>query len=635
MKLFEAAGRGCVNESGSDAASSVFFATDKELAIQKIWIQHATRRLFDKDDKPLKVFANGSGISTPTKTESPHDHTANSPHNNARTLPEVDGIVPLSLLSGSPRCDVRAAREGVVGSTGITDPDLRRVMLRVPMLLSQEPVPPPVLEPLDFSCVEKKTRPDGKDTVRSLLREALCKTRSIVPVEIRPATGSKLVAETGGAERSNEKDAKSDESLARSAGDEAEKNSCPYCSKTFQYRSSYRRHVKIHQGIFSHMCYVCGRKFTRKEHFVRHKCNRRPNKPNRGHDPGLDPGSAVFPPDCQMSSLEAEEGEEVTTDLDETKLSIKLESRDDDGEFVEEVSFIDEVTDEEFSRLHESRRKSSTPRKIVVANESPSDASDTESGFGKKEANESFFSERGTEDEGNVRRHEIEGFLVPRGEKNRSNEGRDSTVIDCISSSNGPSLEGIPIHGGLHGSIPGTPEKSSAFGPSGFLNLQTGSYKVEEIDDDEATSDSGGKTSGKVITIKKQAKYLKLKNEAHIVDGNLCFSCPHCFKTFHRSSNFSRHMRIHRGVYSYICQTCSRGFFRREHFQKHKCHRKSMSTVCDRRTKFELLQSNVESGDVSPLENSGDFGDWPLTSAYHVADSANSLLIPASVETAQ
>jgi len=54
---------------------------------------------------------------------------------------------------------------------------------------------------------------------------------------------------------------------------------CPYCLKLFRYRSSYRRHVKIHEGIFSHECTVCGRKFTRKEHYVRHKCDRRPNKP--------------------------------------------------------------------------------------------------------------------------------------------------------------------------------------------------------------------------------------------------------------------------------------------------------------------------------------------------------------------
>jgi len=54
---------------------------------------------------------------------------------------------------------------------------------------------------------------------------------------------------------------------------------CPYCLKMFRYRSSYRRHVKIHEGIFSHECSVCSRKFTRKEHYIRHKCDRRPNKP--------------------------------------------------------------------------------------------------------------------------------------------------------------------------------------------------------------------------------------------------------------------------------------------------------------------------------------------------------------------
>lgn len=70
------------------------------------------------------------------------------------------------------------------------------------------------------------------------------------------------------------------------AGASPEKSSrCPYCLKVFRYRSSYRRHVKIHEGVFSHECTVCSRKFTRKEHFVRHKCDRRPNKPyNVTHD---------------------------------------------------------------------------------------------------------------------------------------------------------------------------------------------------------------------------------------------------------------------------------------------------------------------------------------------------------------
>ncbi len=63
----------------------------------------------------------------------------------------------------------------------------------------------------------------------------------------------------------------------------------------------------------------------------------------------------------------------------------------------------------------------------------------------------------------------------------------------------------------------------------------------------------------------KQGNYLKLRDQAQMIGDQLCFVCPDCSKVFHRSSNFSRHMRIHRGVYSYVCPTCSRGFFPKEH----------------------------------------------------------------------
>ena len=61
-------------------------------------------------------------------------------------------------------------------------------------------------------------------------------------------------------------------------------NRCPVCNRIFHYYSSFNRHMKLHQGVFTHICEVCRRKFTRKEHFVRHKCHRRPNKPSRMAD---------------------------------------------------------------------------------------------------------------------------------------------------------------------------------------------------------------------------------------------------------------------------------------------------------------------------------------------------------------
>lgn len=47
---------------------------------------------------------------------------------------------------------------------------------------------------------------------------------------------------------------------------------CPMCSKQFLHLSSLNRHVKVHQGIFTHACAGCGRRFTRNEHFLQHRC---------------------------------------------------------------------------------------------------------------------------------------------------------------------------------------------------------------------------------------------------------------------------------------------------------------------------------------------------------------------------
>ena len=57
--------------------------------------------------------------------------------------------------------------------------------------------------------------------------------------------------------------------------------SCQICDKVFKSRSTYRRHLMIHQGVYTHICAVCTRKFRRKEHFDRHKCNRKAKISNR------------------------------------------------------------------------------------------------------------------------------------------------------------------------------------------------------------------------------------------------------------------------------------------------------------------------------------------------------------------
>lgn len=337
-------------------------------------------------------------------------------------------------------------------------------------------------------------------------------------------------------------------------------NECNICHKQFQYRSSYRRHMKIHQGIFSHLCDVCNRKFTRKEHFLRHKCNRRPNKPNRaGNDTS-----------CQTSVSESP--------IPQAELPVLSQA----GPFNQEI-----IKDEDSPKSIkcESRRKSNKPRKIVSVgiNSFSGDLTDSAS-------DEEILDEVS---HGLAAKKKYAPFSNADWATNQEPDSKD---------------------------VSETEEKSASpkeLGES-VLTLDSGSYKVQAVSSSPGPQkDQDHDDSNSFIKVVKQGNYLKLKSQMQIVSGKLCFVCPNCNKIFHRSSNFSRHMRIHRGIYSYVCPNCHRGFFRKEHYQKHKCHRKSMSHIWNRKTKLDMdmfgssdnLSSNNDSEpglDVDLLNESGD-----------------------------
>ena len=116
----------------------------------------------------------------------------------------------------------------------------------------------------DVSSPTSKTPPD-QSTNQSLLRRAIC-----------ASNGTTLSEDTDG-DRTPPHAPSSDSSPSS--------NFCPECGKNLRYRSSFRRHMRLHQGVFySHVCAVCRRKFTRKEHLLRHKCNRRSYLPSRSAD---------------------------------------------------------------------------------------------------------------------------------------------------------------------------------------------------------------------------------------------------------------------------------------------------------------------------------------------------------------
>ena len=474
-------------------------------------------------------------------------------------------------------------------------------------------------EPIDFSVVKKKDKTDKRELVRSLLRSALSKTN----VSFLAGDGEsihkkeKIERRRNHAVKSEIFSALKEEIVVpvvtTNCPELNDKNICPYCSKKFLYRSSYRRHIKIHQGIFSHMCNVCGRKFTRKEHYIRHKCNRRPNKLNRGREDGGSLQESQIFSEAMTTSLPSD----VIAELGEHGEIIKAESP---GSRAFESSFSGEMTDEDLTPAHESsRRKSSTPRKVIFNDD---EAGDEKFAEGDDIIDASFDQTRSlsavgveTDDCDDFDNSDVAGCFADGEMLSTPNKTGSVYNVSPVRAYDAPPPS-YPDTG--HPTFSPT----ASYGPSTFLKLHTGNYKVSE-EAGECTVGGGLDGGGsevdrvKVITIKKQGKYLKLKNEAHIVNGSLCFSCPHCAKTFHRSSNFSRHMRIHRGVYSYVCQTCARGFFRREHFQKHKCHRKSMVSVCDRQTKFDLLRHHRESSSVADRSvSTEDASDVSQHSAY-------------------
>lgn len=377
-------------------------------------------------------------------------------------------------------------------------------------------------------------------------------------------------------------------------------NVCPICYRSFDYRSSFRRHMRIHEGVYSHQCAVCGRKFTRKEHFDRHKCSRRPNKPSRSADGNeSSPEKRIkvaYPPVSAMEGLPGngqqplpqqtqptENGFESShAMLEDSMYFVKDDHERASSPAVRDISSAAEDSNDETRSLGgESRRKKSIPRKAV----SQQDEEDLEA-FYRTHTPRSSPNDRSDEEPPS-------SPLPIDTEVRQALDGRALSSLALETSSKLTSKSEIPdrlreyIEMSPSHSVSEDESLSDPGTPTDEFTLETGSYKVSE----EAMLDGTIETNsrGKFIKVTKQGKYLKLKNEVQVIDGHLCFVCPNCRKVFHRSSNFSRHMRIHRGVYSYLCPTCHRGFFRKEHFQKHKCHRKSMSFIWERKTKLDMV----------------------------------------------
>jgi predicted RNA-binding Zn-ribbon protein involved in translation (DUF1610 family) len=324
---------------------------------------------------------------------------------------------------------------------------------------------------------------------------------------------------------------------------------CHICLKTFQYRSSYRRHMRIHQGVYTHICAACNRKFTRKEHFVRHKCNRKPNIPHRSANRvELLPEAQLAPNRTVQPKVEYPPNMELSMGGLPPVYSPHKHSIPENFMAMHPRPHVEHLP----AQCNESRRKKAQPRKLIVG--------------------ENMQRGMDEEDEEVIKAYHSPVHTPNSMDSQNSNPGSPEDL--SMSHTKSSAVQNLSqFHDSEQPmetedtSAPIRPIKPIVITPDNAgmdtISTTTGTYQIEQEED-------------KCIKVTKQSNYLKLRNEAQTVNGKTEFSCPVCGKLFQRSSNFSRHMRLHRGVFSYVCKTCNRGFFRKEHFQKHKCSHRGM-----------------------------------------------------------
>ena len=457
--------------------------------------------------------------------------------------------------------------------------------------------------------------PPGPGMDQSLLRRALC-----------ASNGSAQLSEDTDGDRTPPHTPSSDASPSS--------NICPECGKNLRYRSSYRRHMRLHQGVYSHMCAVCHRKFTRKEHFLRHKCNRRSYLPSRSADNFTDTSL----PSLVDKVLRVEYPSSVPPSPDKQNTPVSVSDSSVEGESLEEQDMAEDLSklasvpvknEPSFANgqscqvpMAESRRKRTIPRKVIPPK------SDSNCQFVDGLSND----DDDDDDDDDFFKLQICEETPPQPVENSPTDSGYEKYVDSKAvkkletcwekeegkENKGQSLFPVSDNDSLLTDFqpPNHPFRAMtkmSMESTNKISLDTGEYAVSCFDADRP---GGTNALNAFIKVVKQGNYLKLRKQAQMIGDQLCFVCPNCSKVFHRSSNFSRHMRIHRGVYSYVCPTCSRGFFRKEHFQKHKCYRRGMSHIWDRKTKIDM-QIEKAGEPALPLGESSDMpmlppGDMPV-----------------------
>lgn len=361
---------------------------------------------------------------------------------------------------------------------------------------------------------------------------------------------------------------------------------CPKCSKQFSIGNphNYYRHLRIHMGVYTHICKVCGRGFFRKEHYHEHKCYSR----SRHHRYAFSPTRNSDLLRYSKNILKNKRGVVRRTSCASIpKCGTAVNSQLDMFDNVplkgpSESSLVFCGVD---SHCHNSE---------TVGKQDPSKPLSTLSVGASSVAVGAGLTKNSSQTESappNKRRCLEQMLAFDSTDEDRSD---DSDVIIVDQRTDDTKYSDVKATKSLwdRGQVGkecaikdmnmGQGNSSSTSSNSSQCNMNTHHHHKSSIYISMSNQSHGFHNkelnkSESLLKISDHSKQLQRSKKSRVIEtanvillnDQQVYECPDCKSTFKHTCNYIRHRKIHEGIKPHICSECGKGFFRNEHLRKH------------------------------------------------------------------